>query len=191
MKKRLSLILLCMVATIAAWAQTVITGTVVSAVDGEPLIGASVKVKGGKAAAVTNVDGKFKIDAEAGQTLVFSYIAMETMERPAKNGMYVKMQLAEEMMDELVVTGYGSAKKLGSLVGSVVTVDNKKMEKAVTPNFTDALAGQVSGLSVLTSSGDPSKSASIRLRGINSISSSSTPLFILDGAPISSTMFNT
>ena len=191
MKKRLSLMLLCMVATIAAWAQTVITGTVVSAADGEPLIGASVKVKGEKAAAVTDLNGKFKINTEAGKTLVFSYIAMETMERPAKNGMLVKMQTAEEMMDELVVTGYGSAKKLGSLVGSVVTVDNKKMEKAVTPNFTDALAGQVSGLSVLTSSGDPSKSASIRLRGINSISSSSTPLFILDGAPISSTMFNT
>ena len=183
--------LLCMVATIAAWAQTVITGTVVSAADGEPLIGASVKVKGEKAAAVTDLNGKFKINTEAGKTLVFSYIAMETMERPAKNGMLVKMQSAEEMMDELVVTGYGSGKKLGSLVGSVVTVDNKKMEKAVTPNFTDALAGQVSGLSVLTSSGDPSKSASIRLRGINSISSSSTPLFILDGAPISSTMFNT
>ena len=183
--------LLCMVATIAAWAQTVITGTVVSAADGEPLIGASVKVKGEKTAAVTDMNGKFKIRTEAGKTLVFSYIAMETMERPAKNGMLVKMQTAEEMMDELVVTGYGSAKKLGSLVGSVVTVDNKKMEKAVTPNFTDALAGQVSGLSVLTSSGDPSKSASIRLRGINSINSSSTPLFILDGAPISSTMFNT
>ncbi|MEE0984914.1 MAG: TonB-dependent receptor [Bacteroidaceae bacterium] len=191
MKKRLSLMLLCMVATIAAWAQTVITGTVVSAADGEPLIGASVKVKGEKAAAVTDLNGKFKINTEAGKTLVFSYIAMETMERPAKNGMLVKMQTAEEMMDELVVTGYGTGKKLGSLVGSVVTVDNKKMEKAVTPNFTDALAGQVSGLSVLTSSGDPSKSASIRLRGINSISSSSTPLFILDGAPISSTMFNT
>lgn len=191
MKKRLSLMLLCMVATIAAWAQTVITGTVVSAADGEPLIGASVKVKGEKTAAVTDMNGKFKINTEAGKTLVFSYIAMETKERPAKNGMLVKMQTAEEMMDELVVTGYGSAKKIGSLVGSVVTVDNKKMEKAVTPNFTDALAGQVSGLSVLTSSGDPSKSASIRLRGINSINSSSTPLFILDGAPISSTMFNT
>ena len=191
MKKRLSLILLCMVATIAAWAQTVITGTVVSAADGEPLIGASVKVKGTNKAAVTDLNGKFKINTEAGKTLVFSYIAMETMERPAKNGMLVKMRTAEEMMDELVVTGYGSAKKLGSLVGSVVTVDNKKMEKATTPNFTDALAGQVSGLSVLTSSGDPSKSASIRLRGINSISSSSTPLFILDGAPISSSMFNT
>ena len=191
MKKRLSLILLCMVATIAAWAQTVITGTVVSAADGEPLIGASVKVKGTNKAAVTDLNGKFKINTEAGSTLVFSYIAMETMERPAKNGMLVKMRTAEEMMDELVVTGYGSAKKLGSLVGSVVTVDNKKMEKATTPNFTDALAGQVSGLSVLTSSGDPSKSASIRLRGINSISSSSTPLFILDGAPISSSMFNT
>lgn len=183
--------LLCMVATIAAWAQTVITGTVVSAADGEPLIGASVKVKGTNKAAVTDLNGKFKIETEAGKTLVFSYIAMETMERPAKSGMLVKMQTAEEMMDELVVTGYGTGKKLGSLVGSVVTVDNKKMEKATTANFTDALAGQVSGLSVLTSSGDPSKSASIRLRGINSISSSSTPLFILDGAPISSTMFNT
>ena len=183
--------LLCMVATIAAWAQTVITGTVVSAADGEPIIGASVKVKGTTQGAVTDLNGKFKINTEAGKTLVFSYIAMETVERAAKNGMLVKMETTEEMMDELVVTGYGSGKKLGSIVGAVVTVDNKKMEKAVTPNFTDALAGQVSGLSVLTASGDPSKSASIRLRGINSINSSSTPLFILDGAPISSTMFNT
>lgn len=191
MKKRLSLVLLCMVATIAAWAQTVITGTVVSAADGEPIIGASVKVKGTNKGAVTDLDGKFKINTEAGKTLVISYVAMETIERAAKNGMVVKMQVAEEIMDELVITGYGTGKKLGSIVGSVVTVDNKKMEKAVTPNFTDALAGQVSGLSVLTSSGDPSKSASIRLRGINSINSSSTPLFILDGAPISSSMFNT
>ena len=183
--------LLCMVATIAAWAQTVITGTVVSATDGEPIIGASVKVKGTTQGAVTDLNGKFKINTEAGKTLVFSYIAMETVERAAKNGMLVKMETTEEMMDELVVTGYGTGKKLGSIVGAVVTVDNKKMEKAVTPNFTDALAGQVSGLSVLTASGDPSKSASIRLRGINSINSSSTPLFILDGAPISSTMFNT
>ena len=191
MKKRLSLVLLCMVATIAAWAQTVITGTVVSAADGEPIIGASVKVKGTNKGAVTDLDGKFKINTEAGKTLVISYVAMETIERAAKNGMVVKMQVAEEIMDELVITGYGTGKKLGSIVGSVVTVDNKKMEKAVTPNFTDALAGQVSGLSVLTSSGDPSKSASIRLRGINSINSSSTPLFILDGASISSSMFNT
>ena len=183
--------LLCMVATIAAWAQTVITGTVVSAADGEPIIGASVKVKGTTQGAVTDLNGKFKINTEAGKTLVFSYIAMETVERAAKNGMLVKMTTTEEMMDELVVTGYGTGKKLGSIVGAVVTVDNKKMEKAVTPNFTDALAGQVSGLSVLTASGDPSKSATIRLRGINSINSSSTPLFILDGAPISSTMFNT
>ena len=183
--------LLCMVATIAAWAQTVITGTVVSAADGEPIIGASVKVKGTTQGAVTDLNGKFKINTEAGKTLVFSYIAMETVERAAKNGMLVKMTTTEEMMDELVVTGYGTGKKLGSIVGAVVTVDNKKMEKAVTPNFTDALAGQVSGLSVLNASGDPSKSAVIRLRGINSINSSSTPLFILDGAPISSTMFNT
>ena len=135
MKKRLSLMLLCMVATIAAWAQTVITGTVVSAADGEPLIGASVKVKGGKIGAVTDLNGKFKINTEAGTTLVFSYIAMETMERPAKNGMLVKMQIAEEMMDELVVTGYGSAKKLGSIVGSVVLLTTRRWKRLQPPTL--------------------------------------------------------
>ena len=90
-----------------------------------------------------------------------------------------------------MVTGYGSAKKLGSVVGAVATVSNEKLQKSVTPNFTDALSGQVSGLSVLSATGEPSASATIRLRGVNSINSSNTPLFILDGAPISSSMFNT
>lgn len=191
MKKRLSLMLLCMMATFVAWAQTVINGTVVDASDGEPITGAAVKVKGTQQGVLTDVNGKFRINVEAGTPLIFSFMGMETVAHPAKNGMMVEMRHYEEVMDEIVISGYGSAKKIGSVVGSVVTVDNKKMEKAVTANFTDALAGQVSGLSVLTSSGDPSKSASIRLRGINSINSSSTPLFILDGAPISSTMFNT
>jgi TonB-dependent SusC/RagA subfamily outer membrane receptor len=87
--------------------------------------------------------------------------------------------------------GYGSAKKLGSIVGAVKKVGNATLEKSTTPNFTDALAGQVAGLSVLSSSGDPTQAATIRLRGVNSINSSNTPLFILDGAPITSTLFNT
>ena len=95
-----------------------------------------------------------------------------------------------ELLDEVVIVGYGTGKKLGSVVGSVASVGGKKLEKNPTVNFTDALAGQVSGLSVLSSSGDPSKSATIRLRGVNSINAGNTPLFILDGAPISSSVFN-
>ena len=191
MKKRLSLMLLCMMATFAVMAQTVINGTVVDASNGETLIGASVKVKGTQQGVLTDANGKFKLKVEEGAQLIFSFMGMETVAHPAKNGMLVEMRHYEEVMDEVVVSGYGSARKIGSVVGAIATVDNKKMEKAVTPNFTDALAGQVSGLSVLSSSGDPSYSASIRLRGVNSLQSSRTPLFILDGAPISSTMFNT
>lgn len=95
-----------------------------------------------------------------------------------------------ELLEEVVITGYGSAKKLGSVVGSVGKVGSEKLEKIVTANFTDALSGQVAGLSVLSGSGDPSKSATIRLRGVNSLNASTTPLFILDGAPISSSLFN-
>ena len=182
MKKRLSLMLLCMVATIAAWAQTVITGTVVSAADGEPLIGASVKVKGEKAAAVTDINGKFKINTEAGKTLVFSYIAMETMERPAKNGMLVEMKSAEEMMDELMVVAYGTQKK-SSFTGSAVEIKSEDISGHVSASATSALVGKVAGIQATTGDGGPGASPTIRIRGIGSLSASSAPLYIVDGAP--------
>ena len=174
--------LLCMVATIAAWAQTVITGTVVSAADGEPLIGASVKVKGEKAAAVTDINGKFKINTEAGKTLVFSYIAMETMERPAKNGMLVEMKSAEEMMDELMVVAYGTQKK-SSFTGSAVEIKSEDISGHVSASATSALVGKVAGIQATTGDGGPGASPTIRIRGIGSLSASSAPLYIVDGAP--------
>lgn len=115
---------------------------------------------------------------------------MQTQEVDIKPNVKVVLRTDTEMLDEIVITGYGTGKKIGSVVGSVGSVSNKKLEKNVTANFTDALSGQVSGLSVLSGSGDPSKSASIRLRGVSSINASTTPLFILDGAPITSTIFN-
>ena len=191
MKRKLTLMLLCMVVTITAWAQSAITGTVVSATDNEPVIGASVKVKGASQGTVTDVNGKFTINVQQGKMLVFSYIGMETAEVAAKNNMVVILNSDDTQLEEIVVLGYGTQKKLGSVVGAVSTVSNAKLQTSVTPNFTDALAGQVSGLSVLSSSGDPSASASIRLRGVNSINSSNEPLYILDGAPVSSSVFNT
>ena len=191
MKRKLTMMLLCMAATLTAWAQTAITGTVVSAADKEPVIGATVKVKGASQGTVTDLNGKFSINVQAGKTLVFSYIGMQSKEIAAKNNMYVELGSDETALDEVVVMGYGTQKKLGSVVGAVSTVSNAKLSVAVTPNFTDALAGQVAGLSVLSSSGDPTTSASIRLRGVNSMYSSNAPLYILDGAPVSSTVFNT
>ena len=182
MKKRLSLILLCMVATMTAWAQTVITGTVVSATDGEPLIGASVKVKGTNKGAVTDLNGKFKISTEAGKTLVFSYIAMETLERAAKNGMYVEMRSLEEEMDEVMVIAYGTQKR-SSFTGSAAVVDSKEIAKVQATNFADALKGKASGVQITTASGQPGSTPTIRIRGFNSLNAGMDPLIVVDGVP--------
>ena len=176
--------LLCMVATIAAWAQTVITGTVVSAADGEPLIGASVKVKGEKTVAVTDLNGKFKINAEAGQTLVFSYIAMETMERAAKKGMYVEMVSMEKTMDEVMVVAFGTATK-SAFTGSAKVVSSEELAKSQVTNVTSALAGTVPGLTLTSSNGAPDGTPTIRIRGFGSLNAGKDPLIILDGAPFS------
>ena len=193
MGKKLWMFLACMLMTVSmAFAQKQVTGTVIDAETGEPLIGVAVRVPNTSNGVLTDANGKFSINLPSNQkSLNFTFMGMVPATVKAANGMVVRMENDSKAMDELVVTGYGDAKKLGSMVGAVVTVSNAKMEKATTPNFTDALAGQVSGLSVLSSSGDPMTTASIRLRGINSIESSCTPLFILDGAPISSSFFNT
>ena len=116
---------------------------------------------------------------------------MKTEEIEIQPNMTIRMKANDELLDEVVIVGYGTAKKLGSVVGSLGTVNNETIEKTPTTNFTDALAGQVSGLSVLSNTGDPTATASIRLRGVSSINAGTTPLFILDGAPISSSVFNT
>ena len=192
MEKRLTMFLACLFLSLGmAMAQTQISGTVVSSEDGLPIIGASVMVEGTKNGTATDMDGKFTLSAPAGSKITVSYIGMKPKTLNASANMKIVLEPDHSALEEVVVTGYGSAKKLGSVVGAVATVSNEKLQKSVTPNFTDALSGQVSGLSVLSATGEPSASATIRLRGVNSINSSNTPLFILDGAPISSSMFNT
>lgn len=176
-----------------AMAQTHVSGIVTSSEDGEPVIGATVKVVGSQTAGtVTDIEGRFSLSvSKPGVELEFSSIGMVSKRVKASENMTVVLQVDSHTLEQVVITGYGSAKKLGSVVGSIASVDKKKLESIVTPNFTDALAGQVSGLSVLSGAGDPSQSATIRLRGINSIQSSSQPLFILDGAPIDAGFYAT
>ena len=176
-----------------AMAQTHVSGIVTSSEDGEPVIGATVKVVGSQTAGtVTDIEGRFSLSvSKPGVELEFSSIGLVSKRVKASENMAVVLQVDSHTLEQVVITGYGSAKKLGSVVGSIASVDKKKLESIVTPNFTDALAGQVSGLSVLSGAGDPSQSATIRLRGINSIQSSSQPLFILDGAPIDASFYAT
>ena len=180
------------VSTSMAFAQSQISGKVTSSEDGSPVIGASIKVAGTNTGTVTDIDGNFSLVVQNhGAELEVSYIGMATKRVKASEKMNIVLQEDSHSLEQVIVTGYGAAKKLGSVVGAVSTVGEKKLETVVTPNFTDALAGQVSGLSVLSSAGDPSQSATIRLRGVNSIQSSNQPLFILDGAPITASFFST
>ncbi len=194
MKKLFLLLAAIAVLAIGASAQTqTITGTVYSASDKEPLIGASVLAVGSGKGTSTNNDGNFTLVIPTSvKTLRFSYVGMKEKEVPVSPKMEVYLEDSSEMLDEVVVTGYGSAKKLGSVVGAVSVVSDKVIENKPVPNFVDALQGQVAGLSILSSSGDPSSvPAAIRIRGVNSISAGNTPLFIMDGAPVSATVFTT
>ena len=171
------------------------TGRVLSAEDNEPIVGATVQIEGTDTGTITDLDGKFTINVpSSAQILVISFIGMETqkinIKEKNRTDLTIKLKPTAEVLDEVLVTGtYGSAKKLGSIVGSVVAIRSDKIENRPSANFADALQGQVAGLQVYTSSGEPSEGVSMRLRGIGSINSSNEPLFILDGSPISGGAF--
>lgn len=191
MEKRLVMFFACLFLSLGmALAQTRVTGTVVSAEDGEPVIGASIKVLGTNTGTVTDADGKFQLNVAKGAELEISYIGMQTKRVVVKDGtMKVLLEGDENTLDELVVTGYGSARKLGTIAGSVATVSGDMLATRPSANVADALQGQVAGMQVFTSSGEPSATSSMTIRGVTSINASTEPLYILDGSEISSNTF--
>ena len=190
MKKRLTMFLACLLLSVgAALAQTQVTGKVTSAEDGEPIIGASVKVVGSATGVMTDAEGHFSLNVPSNAQLEISYIGMQTQTVRAARNLNIVLNSDVTQLQELVVTGYGSAKKLGTIAGSVETVNGKTLENRPIANIGDALQGQVSGLQVFTSSGEPSQTTSMRVRGVTSINASTEPLFILDGSEISNNTF--
>lgn len=190
MKERLTMILACLFLSIGtALAQTRVTGVVTSSEDGEPVIGASVKVKGASVGAVTDMDGVFTLEVKPGTELTISYLGMTPKTVKAANNMRVVLEPDNKTLQEVVVTGYGSARKLGTIAGSVETVSSEKLANRPVANIGDALQGQVSGLQVFTSSGEPSATTSMRVRGVTSLYATTEPLFILDGSEISQNTF--
>jgi len=172
--------------TIGIKAQTAQPATVTGRVidkGGEPLIGAQVRWKETKTATITNADGQFAI-TPSGETdiLVVSYLGYKSIEVKAggkRKDIVVKMEDDAQSLDELVVVGYGIQKK-SSLTGSVETIKSDDLLMIPTTSLDKSLAGQVAGLQVMTTTGDPStaKESNIHIRGINS-----SPLLVIDGVP--------
>lgn len=163
-----------------------ISGTVTNKEDGFVMPGVSVSVKGTTIGVNTNVDGKYVINATENQTLAFSFVGMKSQEFPVAGKSTIDVVLENDLMnlDEVVVVGYGTAKKVGTVVGSLTQVSATKITEKPTANVLDALQGKVAGLQVYTSSGEPSQLSSMRLHGVGSLGASSTPLYVLDGTPI-------
>ncbi len=193
--KKLFLLLIAVISIgLAASAQTrTVRGTVVDSTTDEPLIGVSVVPAGTTNGVLTDIDGNFTITIKTSvKSLDFSYVGYQKATLPVQDKMNVALKPEAEILGDVVVTGYGSGKKLGSMVGSVSVVGSDALENVTTPSFLDALQGKVAGLSVMSNSGDPSSTQNqVRLRGVNSLNSSVTPLFILDGAPITQSVFST
>ena len=172
-----------------ALAQSRLTGTVTSAEDGQPVVGASVKAKGLNAGAVTNVDGEFTINVPVGTELEITYLGMVPKTVKAANNMRIVLEPDSHTLEGVVVMGYGSARKLGTIAGSVASVTGDALSLRPSASVSDALQGQVAGLQVFTSSGEPSATSTMTIRGVTSINAETEPLYILDGSEISSNTF--
>lgn len=165
------------------YAEKQVNGVVVDA-NGDPVIGASIQAKGSTQGTISDYDGKFEMDVpESVKTLVVSFVGMATQEVAAGKNLRIVMKENSEVIQEVVVTGYGTVAK-GAYAGSAQAVKAEDIEKKNPSDITKALAGEVAGVQVVTSSGQPGTVADIRIRGIGSISASTAPLYVVDGIPL-------
>ncbi|TGV02971.1 SusC/RagA family TonB-linked outer membrane protein [Flavivirga rizhaonensis] len=161
--------------------KTTINGTVTNAGDGLPIPGVAVIVKGSSTGAVSDFDGNFTIDAKIGDVLSFSYLGMEDKDvKIVSNQISVSMSSSLEDLDEVIVIGYGQVKKK-EVTGAVSSVKAEDIEQIVTSDLGTALQGQLAGVNVISSSGQPGAQAEILIRGITTISGSNSPLYVVDG----------
>ncbi|HIS23419.1 MAG TPA: TonB-dependent receptor [Candidatus Cryptobacteroides intestinipullorum] len=170
-----------------------VSGIVTSAEDGAPLIGVVVMSSAGGGISASD-DGSYSISVPAGTLLTFHAISYQTVEYIVPEGnpsvtFNVSMESDSQLLEETVVVAYGVRKK-GTITGSVSSVKSEKIESTPTAAFDQALQGQVPGLTVMASTGEPSVATTMVIRGTNSINSGTAPLYILDGAAISASEFN-
>ena len=167
---------------------TKVAGSVISADDGLPVIGASIVVKGTMVGTVTDYDGNLTLEVPSnGKVLIVSYVGMLTQEVPVSPNVRVVLKSDTQNLDEVVVTAMGISKEKKALGYAVQDVKGEKLTQAANSNLAGALQGKVSGLDIKPSSGMPGASSQITIRGARSFSGDNTPLYVIDGMPVTST----
>lgn len=188
MVKRLTMLMGGLIlSTGIALAQTTVTGKVVSQEDGEPVIGASIKIEGTKTGTVTDVDGNFSLVAPSGNAkLVISYLGMKSQKVVAKSKMKIVLEGEDNTLNDVVVTALGVSRQKKALGYAVTELKGDEMLKSRggLSNPVNALQGKVAGLTISSSAGSMGGSSKVLLRGANSLSGSNQPLFVVDGVPI-------
>ena len=179
MKLKLMLVLLFF--PLLMTAQIKLQGTVTAAVDGEPLIGVTVKIAGTNILTVTDIDGHYAIDAKSAGKLEFSYIGCRTKLVPFNASSTIDEVLDEDVnqLDEVVVIGYGTMKK-SDLTGSVASISAENLKKTPAANVDQALQGRAAGVTVNANSGQPGQAAEVRIRGIGTVNNAA-PIYVVDG----------
>ena len=167
--------------SVGAFAQQIAVKGIVKDTTGEPVIGANVLVKGTTNGTITDFDGNFQLSANKGDIIVISFIGFTAQELPASAElMNVVLKDDSEMLSEVVVIGYGVAKK-NDLTGSVTAMKPDEMNKGLVTNAQDMMQGKIAGVNVTSASGTPGAGAQIRIRGGSSLNASNDPLIVIDG----------
>ncbi len=179
--------LLCML-PFWLYAQNITVKGTVRDNSGEPIIGASVVQKGTSNGIVTDIDGNFSLSVPANSTISISFIGFKTQEVQATAAKHINVNLKEdsELLEEVVVVGYGQMKR-SDLTGSVVSVNDQAIKKSVPTSIDQVLQGRAAGVQIQANSGTPGGSSSIRIRGTNSLNATSQPIFVIDGVVVDST----
>jgi TonB-dependent starch-binding outer membrane protein SusC len=182
MSKHLLTVALCVLLALNAFSQLSKSGKVTNDLDGSPLQGVSVEIKGTSTGTTTDADGNFTIQVpDNNAVLVFSYAGFTTQELKVTSPLNIKLSNAQSVMNEVVVIGYGTAKK-SDLTGAVATIKSDKLlDRASSQDVTQALQGRVPGVDVSINTSAPGEVAKVRIRGITSINSSLEPLYVVDG----------
>jgi len=187
MKKEILSALMLLFTAVMMHAQDItVHGKVISKVDDEPLIGATVRCAANNKGTATDIEGEFTISAPAGSLLTISYVGYKTVEVKAEPEVTIYLDEDTGLLDELVVVGYQTMKK-ADLTGAVSVVSTKSLETTSDSDPMRALQGKVPGMTI-TGNGSPSGTGSVRIRGIGSFNASQDPLFVIDGVPTTATL---
>ena len=165
---------------LVAMAQMTVTGTVTDATTGEPVIGASVLEVGTTNGTITDWDGNFTLNVNSGAQLQISYMGYKTLTIAATANMAVRLAEDNELLEEVVVVGYGVVKK-GDATGAVTAIKPDDMNKGLVTNAQDMLQGKIAGVTVVAADGTPGGAGNITIRGGASLNASNAPLVVIDG----------